>query len=393
MTGRVPYLDGLRALAILLVVTFHTIQYHPWLATHRQWFWAFVLSQGHGVLLFFVLSGFCLAYPTLAKLQKAGTWNFDVARFTARRIVRILPSYWIAIVSLIGLLLVLMRLHIHPGGSMPDHLSASKIVEQALLFNLRPEWLNGSFWTLPIEVHWYFVCPILMWVWTRSRRAFMVIAVLCWLASETTRFQAPDVKFMPAFMLGIIAADLRLQGSRFTKYALPVFLLLAAIGTYAELHTLPIAYPCWELAVFAFVVSVGEVGVLHRVFSGRVFAPIAAASYSIYLVHAPVLGTIERYLPKSLPIASALLVAGIAGVGAGLLFSLVAERPFRRGAIRDAMLARLDSSLPGVFRRFGIEPYIGLAARAPAVVLAPAAVSNELVPEVAPQLSVVAAQP
>lgn len=369
MSGRVPYLDGLRALAILLVVTFHTIEYHPWLASHHQWFWAFVLSQGHGVQLFFVLSGFCLAYPTLARLNQSKTLNFDVARFTARRIVRIIPSYWLAIATLIPAVVLLAHFGIHPGGSMPDHLNPLKIVEQALLFNLRPEWLNGSFWTLPIEVHWYFVCPILLWAWTRSRRGFLAIAVLLWFAAATTRFQAPDIKFLPAFMFGIVAADIRIQGSTLTRYAPAAFAVLAVTGTFTELRGWPVAYPCWEMAMFALVVAVGEIGVLGRIFSWRIFAPLAAASYSIYLVHAPLVGTIEKYLPASVPVGMSLVISGACGIAAGLLFSLIAEKPFRRGALRDAMLARLDGWLPQAFRRVGIEPYVPLTARPePAVV-------------------------
>lgn len=380
MTGRVPYLDGLRALAILLVVTFHTIEYQPWLAAHHQWFWAFVLSQGHGVQLFFVLSGFCLAYPTLAKLQKTGGLNFDVARFTARRIVRILPSYWIAIAVLLPAMFLLVHFGIEPGGGMPSHLGALKLLEQVFLFNLRPEWLNGSFWTLPIEVHWYFVCPILLWVWTRSPRAFACIALLCWFAAATTRFQAPDVKFLPAFMLGIAAADIRVRGAWFSKYMPLAFVALAIFGTYNELHGTALAYPSWELAMFALVVAVGELPALGRVFSLRIFAPIAAASYSIYLVHAPVLGTLEKYLPASIPVGEALLIGGAVGIAAGLLFSLIAERPFRRGALRQAMLDRLDTALPGWFRFAGVEPSVALVAR-PATAAEPAKV-----PEITPSV-------
>lgn len=372
MTARLGYLDGLRALAILLVVLFHTIEYHPWLASHHQWFWAFVLSQGHGVQLFFVLSGFCLAYPTLARLHQTGTLDFDIARFTTRRIVRIVPSFWIAIATLIVMMVVLVRMHIAPGGSMPNHLAPLKVVEQALLFNLRPEWLNGSFWTLPIEVHWYLVCPILLWVWTRSPKAFVAIGLLCWLAYETTRFQAPDVRFLPAFMLGIVAADVRARGiTAIARHALPAFIVLAILGTAAELTGSHLAYPCWELAMFSLVVATGEVRILGRIFSARIFAPIAAASYSIYLVHAPVLGTIERYLPSGLPVGSALVISGACGIGAGLLFSLIGERPFRRGPIRNALVTRLDNTLPNLFRHIGIEPRLALVAT-PAAVAVPA---------------------
>lgn len=386
MTARVPYLDGLRALAILMVVTFHTVFYNPWFGAHGRGFWPSLVAQNQGVYLFFILSGFCLAYPTLARLQQAGTLKFDVAKFTARRIVRIIPSFYIAIACLTIALAVMLALHIHPGGAMTPHLRPLKVLEQALLFNQRPEWLNGSFWTLPIEVHWYFVCPMLIWVWTRSRRAFLFIALLCWLAAATTRFQAPDVRFLPAFMLGIAAADMRLRGSSFNRYAPIAFLVVLAVAITPKMQALSIRYITWELAMFLFVVATGEVRALGRVFASRLFAPVAAASYSIYLVHAPLISTIEQYLPASLPLTYAFLFAGACGVGAGLLFSIIAEKPFRRGPMRDALLTRLDRSLPNAFRRVGIEPFVALTAR-------PERTAPQIVPptaaEVAPQFSAV----
>ncbi len=310
--------------------------------------------------------------------MKTEALNFDVARFTARRIVRILPPYWIAIVTLMASIVVMRALQIHPA-AMADSLNVVKILEQTLLFNLRPEWLNGSFWTLPIEVHWYFICPILLWLWTRSRRAFFTIAVLCAYAAITTRFQAPDVKFLPAFMLGIVAAEVCITGHPLTKYAPLAFVVLTIAGCFERMQLSPLSYPCWELAMFSLVISAGHIPPLGRIFSWRAFAPIAWASYSIYLVHAPVLGTIEKNLPASFPVNAGLIVGGLCGVAAGLLFSLFAERPFRRGVIRAWMLTALDRSLPNAFRRLGIDPFIGLGspASAPVAFATPTAAGAE----------------
>src|SRR6516164_4323804 len=90
---RIAYIDGLRALAVLLVVAHHIgEQYFPAVA-------AFGLGR-HGVDLFFVLSGFCLSYPTLERLARDGSATFDVAEFAKRRLIRIIPPYWAAIAAL-----------------------------------------------------------------------------------------------------------------------------------------------------------------------------------------------------------------------------------------------------------------------------------------------------
>lgn len=359
MSQRVPYLDGLRAFAILMVVLYHTVLYDPWFAGRYNFFWRILAAQDQGVYLFFVLSGFCLAYPTLERLQQSGSLNFDVARFTARRILRIVPSYWIAIAVLVLAFFVLQGLGVHPGGSMPGRLIWLKVVEQAFLFNASPAWVNGSFWTLPIEVQWYLACPILIWVWVQSRRALVTIALLCWLAAETTTFHGSEVSYLPVFMLGILAAGMRISGQSLIKYAaLPLLPFTAALFVPAlQTQLLHIA---WELAMFFLVIAVGEIAACGRIFSSRVFSPVAAASYSIYLVHAPVIGTIEQYVPKSVPMPLLIVTGGLCGVGAGILFAQFAEKPFRRGPIRDALLLRLDRWTAAAFAWMRIEPLIAL---------------------------------
>ena len=98
--GRYPALDGLRAIAILLVIFFHCFylthtsiapadrpqllqEMSPWL----NWVW-----QGDkGVDLFFVLSGFLISMLLLKEHSKTG--RVDVKRFYQRRVARIVPAY------------------------------------------------------------------------------------------------------------------------------------------------------------------------------------------------------------------------------------------------------------------------------------------------------------
>ncbi|MGZ3506238.1 MAG: acyltransferase family protein [Vulcanimicrobiaceae bacterium] len=67
---RIAYIDGLRAVAVLSVVTYHAGKYAPASFVSLASPLSVVLRQCyHGVDLFFVISGFCLAYPTLARLR------------------------------------------------------------------------------------------------------------------------------------------------------------------------------------------------------------------------------------------------------------------------------------------------------------------------------------
>jgi len=111
--GRLPFIDGLRGVAILSVLL-----YHCWVHTIRTPL-LFSLGGRHvdvtaplhlgylGVHLFLVLSGFCLTFP-LARRGPSGM-VLDLRRFFRRRALRILPPYYVAL-GVFSLLPVVERL-------------------------------------------------------------------------------------------------------------------------------------------------------------------------------------------------------------------------------------------------------------------------------------------
>ena len=145
---RIAYIDGLRAVAVLAVVASHAyprIEY----------------GTSFGVDLFFVISGFCLAYPTLRKLHDNGAADFDIARYAAHRLVRIVPPYYIAIALLYAASFFVPWV---------NHVSLYDAVRQALFLDNGTKFLTGSFWTLPIEFRWYFFFPVGLYLWVRYPR-------------------------------------------------------------------------------------------------------------------------------------------------------------------------------------------------------------------------------
>src|SRR4030095_167086 len=88
-------IDGLRGLAALTVVIFHLHGQVAW--TARDWLprgLAAVMERSFaGVDVFFVISGFVIAYSVR---EGSYTWNY-LTRFAARRAIRLDPPYWFAI--------------------------------------------------------------------------------------------------------------------------------------------------------------------------------------------------------------------------------------------------------------------------------------------------------
>ena len=173
--GEIRALDGVRAIAALSIVIFHTllylkIEYLPASqATGSVWYY---LSMG--VQLFFVLSGFLLFRP-YARAILSGVALPSWARFYQRRALRILPVYWAA--------LAVMFATQWTTANQPLWLNA--LAHITLTHDSFPRFnrsLDGPFWTLAVEVQFYLLLPVIAagmaWVMRGSRSAARLIGAL-----------------------------------------------------------------------------------------------------------------------------------------------------------------------------------------------------------------------
>lgn len=159
--SNIDALDGLRGVAVLLVMIYHAI----WEIQHNSHtspsFAAFLDRTSPvwdfgatGVHLFFVLSGFLLFLPYARVLVTQGNIP-STRKFYTRRALRILPAYW---ASLIVMVLVLEPQYLQPE-KWPDiglHL--------ALLHNATSTTrvsINAPFWTIGVESHFYLLLPLM----------------------------------------------------------------------------------------------------------------------------------------------------------------------------------------------------------------------------------------
>ncbi|GAA1676811.1 acyltransferase [Kribbella yunnanensis] len=150
---RFPALDGLRAIAALMVVVFHN-QGPDWL---QGWI---------GVQIFFVISGYLITTLMLREEDRAGQISFR--KFYARRIFRILPVYFL----LLAVTLILQFWH----GTLPKSPPGTELPLYLFFFNeFGQGGQYGQSWSLGIEQKFYLFWPLLAFsaiLVQRRRRKF-----------------------------------------------------------------------------------------------------------------------------------------------------------------------------------------------------------------------------
>lgn len=147
---RIRGIDGLRAIAVLMVLLSHLFfPYFEYVFGHVH-----ETFGGHGVSIFFVISGFLITSILLKDRADPRPTRFVFLRFYLRRALRILPAYY----AVIFLGCVMSA----PGfrGSVGWHLSYATNV----LVAHQNAWSGeaGHFWSLAVEEQFYLACPLLM---------------------------------------------------------------------------------------------------------------------------------------------------------------------------------------------------------------------------------------
>lgn len=200
--GRIPTIDGLRGIAILLVVWFHIWQI-SWLPTvipgiHLS-LQPFAETGFVGVALFFFISGFVLLLP-YAEAHEGAKSPPTLRHFIDRRVRKIVPSYVLCIIVLIAI----------GYQTYPNLPAAIEDVVFHLLFI--HDWfaatsasINGVMWSLGVEVQFYVLFPLFVGQFVRRpvvlTLAFFAIANAwrIWTAFAPHYFWGQRLEALPAF--------------------------------------------------------------------------------------------------------------------------------------------------------------------------------------------------
>jgi len=358
--GLLPPLDGLRAVAILLVLLTHISLHLPGLAfAAGQSEWTRPLTNGViGVDLFFVLSGFLVGG---AVLRSIAADRFSFRTFYLRRFFRILPAYFTVILAL-----GVIRYGWPETGAVPPFALSRVIPNVLLLTDYWPAEIGVPSWSLSIEEHFYLLIPLLL-LFARNyapatRRnlmlGFVFLALLCRMLTFyfydlggampgediIPLIYYPFHTRMDALAMGVLVALMHQEspggapGSRRRVASVLGLLLVGAVffagalsgrwfKTTLQYTILAVGFG----AVLWSVLPVQPVTLLARLLSSRCWVPIARLSYSLYLTHLVVLNFAERVRLHSL-LAPLIMLACC--VGAALPLFLLVEEPLHRYAQR-----------------------------------------------------------
>ena len=138
--SQIPALHGVRAIAVFLVILYH---------------FGLPFPGGHGVLIFFVLSGFLITWLLLKENEKSGT--VSLRGFYKRRILRIFPAFYFYWIVVIALLLIGHK-------NIPWPHAVSSLFYVSNYYNAIFGDPNTSFshtWSLGIEEQFYLLWPFL----------------------------------------------------------------------------------------------------------------------------------------------------------------------------------------------------------------------------------------
>ncbi len=357
-TDRYHYIDGLRGIAVAMVLLFHSA---IWAGLNSPLRPLYDLGRP-GVDLFLVLSGFCLFWPMVDKTT-GEVRPLNIKRYAVRRARRIAPPFYAAIACFLLAAFFVSRF----GGPSwwnqpfqevfplrPLHFIADLATHVLLIYGLFNSYIHsfdGAFWSLSLEAQFYVLLPILVWIARRYsvRWALAVPLVI------TLGFRLVLRKVDPVFLASYVGDEVSL--SRWAEFgcgmaaaygaataarrALPRTFLRAALVVVVGIALAAEHFHPTSLAMpFIWGVSGGLLVVYPALFDGKMRAALSqrwlvflgTISYSVYLIHGTVFELIAIPLSRSGNVHARhmvyLIAAPLAAVFCAYFFHLAFERPF-----------------------------------------------------------------
>jgi peptidoglycan/LPS O-acetylase OafA/YrhL len=320
--GIIPALDGLRGIAIILVMLHHFTSYRPTSGIDALIGDVLVFSWV-GVDLFFVLSGFLIT-GILLDTRDSGRY---FSSFYARRILRIFPLYYLILFLALVVLPKFPAVH-------------SVLTGQDDLVNLPPEWpywlylTNFSIadrgwvhgwvdvaWSLAIEEHFYLIWPLVIWLCPMRLVVWLCTAIFVGEVFARSGARAADVEVLPIYVLtwfrldglvigALLAVALRRGIMPGLNRLVPTVVIVGVAGLIAV--TILGGHAWWWnrrmqqfgyslIAVLAGAMLVSAISrpadsLWPRMLSTGWLRAFGRYSYCLYLIHLPVMRAVRAYV-------------------------------------------------------------------------------------------------
>ena len=342
--GRVRYwpaIDGLRGVAIALVVLFH-VDLSP--------------AGFLGVDVFFTLSGFLITSLLLAELDDRG--SVSLRHFWTRRALRLVPALTVTVVAYIAAMALLQRLTADRTlGAIYGLIYVSNWTQALGVQSLGPSHL----WSLATEEQFYLLWPPTLLLLVRRSRAVVVrflvgatVLLIVWrvlLVLQDVPWErlyfAPDTR-APALLIGCVLAfyvtDRPSYGERALGrdgIAIAALMLIVVFAWTIPDHESLVPYlggleaVALATAVLVVVSVRDEHSIVTRFLSLRPIVMLGKISYSLYLLHPLATTAVEAGLPEVNPGISTLLALAASVLAAAASYVFI-EEPFLRRKNRFA---------------------------------------------------------
>jgi peptidoglycan/LPS O-acetylase OafA/YrhL len=352
------FIDWLRGLAALLVLLFHLILHvfndYPAKAVPAgsltYWLIFGRLDLGKlGVALFFMISGFLIP----ATLRNPGS---SLKAFVINRVFRLYPAYWVSILAFLAVEVYWLSL---PGvGWKEVWINVSMLQGFFGVPNL-----IGGYWTLQIELIFYFSCGVLFLLKYLEKHEALIVAALagglaCAVMRSVSGKELPVALFLALALmfLGDMVREYengRVPAGRLTTMALAVAIVLVPIclAGYQEAGSRYVATYWLAMLVFFGAFRVRIRASRSRA-SVRTAGLLADCSYSVYLLQSPIGLHVGRHVYETSGNALLATAWAVASTYAAayLVFRLVEQPCIRlgRNLARQALVASPAHPLKGV---------------------------------------------
>lgn len=278
--NRIPSLDGLRAISIVLVIAAH------WLETHYGASW-FSPYANLGVRVFFVISGYLIT--SLLLKEHAQTLTISLRGFYRRRAYRILPAA--AVFMFVAVIIWRQELRRYDIGAAALYL---------VNFDFLRPWFIGHLWSLSVEEQFYLLWPGVFKRWHRHRVAILAAVIvlapvyssICYLFKFPGGGYGtfPSVADNLAFgcLLAILAPRIPKISGRAALVMLSVIAFVPLFAANTRLRTIFMLFILWPLmhACIAGVIFY-VVHAPYRFLNCKPVVWLGQISYSLYLWQQP----------------------------------------------------------------------------------------------------------